>query len=199
MKLDLGQCFDLHRQQGRKVVSFGPKDGGEFEVALYGGLDHEAAVSDPGAWRRGKRVWRETHHNQMTGLFRERIVTGDGVKNSYVMIFSDRKPIHKYGEFRRTTNPSAGYAFRSSFIANASSRLWTVTGTILAPAAGKTRNFKTVGLITDDPPVTWPSGNNSHGSPNLIAATLLSADRDQDDTQQVVVSYRLAWEVPSDV
>jgi hypothetical protein len=197
MRLDLGQEVALYRQQGRRLFSFAPRDGGEFDVGSFAIKDAEQARTNPDAWKGGRRVWRETHHNLMTNWLRE-YMSFAAAWTPRVAIFSDRKPMHKFGDFRRTTNPSAGYATFSSWDKDGPAWLWTITGTVLAPAAGKVRNFQTVAICISNP-VTWPAGNNSHCVANILAGTLLSTDRDQDETQQVVISYRLAWEVPSNV
>lgn len=193
--LSLAEVLKVHRDQGHKPLSFAPK-GGEFDVAMYTVPDAELAASDPMAWKSGKRVYREVKHNLVTRWFSEDVIYWDVPGTKYVFLSPEDDQPHLDRQQYRTSTASPGQASASSFDIDTVSRLWTITGTILAPAAGKIRTFQSVGVSIGD---GYQAGGNSAANVNVVAATRLSSPRTQDETQQVVVSYRLAWEDGSNV
>jgi len=193
--LSLAEVLNVHRQQGHRELSVVPR-GGEFDISMYRVADPDAARMDPDAWRSGKRDFREVKHNLVTKFLSEWAVHHNYQisASSYVFISSEPFNPHFLKMCYRSTF-SGGYASASSFIIDTVARLWTVTGTILAPAAGKTRTFQSVGF-------SHPARGAFNVAENqnfVVAATKLSSPRVQDETQQIVVSYRLAWEEGSDV
>lgn len=178
--LSIAEVLEIHRAEGKTPLNLQPR-GGEFDIAAFD-------------VKTGKRVWREVTKNLVTHALSEYFLLGNLFTAAYVFIAPDTKPTHVLKTSYRSTY-SSGHAAASSFDANVTSRLWTITGTILAPTAGKTRTFQTVGVSRG----TYLAIGNSTTIANVLAATLLSQERVQDDTQQVVVSYRLAWEEGSNV
>jgi hypothetical protein len=179
--LSLAQVLKVHRDQGRPYFSVAPK-GGEFDVAAYD-------------VRTGKRLWREVKHNLVTRWLSEWSMYWGQISTSIPVFISpdtDQPNVNK-NQYRATYQ--GGWANSSSFVIDSVSKLWTITGTVLAPAAGKTRTFQTVGVDWGN----YTADGNSAANTNVIAATRLSSPRTQDETQQIVISYRLAWEDARDV
>jgi len=172
--LSIDEVLEIHRAEGRPLFSLQPRTG-EFDVAAYD-------------VRTGERVWREVKPNLVTRELSESLFDQQ-VVNANVFISSDQKAPHPLKTLYRSTF-QAGGSVPAGFDINLPSRLWTLTGTVLAPAAGKTRTFKTVGVAR----AGYTTRSNSSAIYAVYAATLLSSVRVQDETQQVVVSYRLAWE-----
>lgn len=178
--LSLAQVLEVHRKSGRPIMSLQPR-AGEFDVAAYD-------------VRTGKRLWREVKKNIVTWVLNEYMQDHD-VLPGYVFLTSDTKPTHPLKTVYRSTWNETGGQVTPVWDIDTVSRLWTLTGTVLAPAAGKTRTFQTVGCAATQGTVQ----GNSWSIPRVWAATKLSSQRVQDDTQQVVISYRLAWEEGSNV
>jgi len=183
MRLSLDQMLAIHKAEGKRPLLWLPKDGGEFEVEC---------IDVPS----GNRLWREVHHNLMTKWLHNAMWYGGYFVGSlgHVFVSNDEKPVNVRKEVIRatyaTTVPMSVQC--SAFTANVPSRTWTFTGTIPAPASGKVRYYRTVGIGGQ---VSYDSGfTNAHVLHSIAAVTLLSEMKTQTDAQLININYRLAWE-----
>ena len=183
MKLSLDQMLAIHRAEGKRPLLWLPKDGGEFEVECVDAIS-------------GRRIWKEVHHNLMTYQLHNSMVRGSimGSNLGYAFVSNDEKPMNVRKNVLRATYSSSPsvpmHVLCSAFTKNVPSRTWTFTGTILAPASGHVRYYRTVGICAD----AATSGTNCYAVFSVIAATLLSEMKTQTDVQLININYRLAWE-----
>jgi len=182
MNLSLDQMLAIHKAEGKRPLAWLPKDGGEFEVECVDAIS-------------GKRIWREVHHNLMTRYLHNAMYNGDIFASSlgYIFLSNDERPMNVRKNALRTSYPTTVpmHVLCSAFTVNVPSRTWTFTGTIPAPATGKVRYYRTVGVSNNQ---AYDAYTNAHCLVTIIAATLLSEMKTQTDAQLVNVNYRLAWE-----
>ena len=177
INLPLEQMLAIHTAEKGRRFSFMPKDGGEFEVEATNIIT-------------GERVWKETHHNLLTKHFRDMI--GRSFSPSvYLFVSNDEKPMNVRKDHVRATYFNVMSNAVSSKTINVPSRTWTYTGTIPVPTAGHVRPFRTVGIASLQ---EQSYAANCRSVWTIIAATLLSEMRTQDELTVISINYRLAWE-----
>lgn len=175
--LTLAEVLDIHRAEGKNSFSIQPR-AGEFDIEAYD-------------IKSGERIWREVKPNLVTIHLTDRLGgVSDALGTTKVFISPSTKQPHWLNTMYTSTY-QGGSVSASTFVRDLATRTWTITGTIPPPSAGVTRNFQTVGVGQY---FDYLTRGNSAAIRNVFAATRLSAMKTQDDTQQIVINYRLSWE-----